>query len=245
MRSHLFAFWAVFLICGKLLAAPPAQFDAANRLFDKGDFQGARAEYEKLVQSGPWSTHLFYNLGNADFRLGDKGAAFLAYERALALDPGQHAQDLETNLHFLRDATGAKLPLTPWYGRALSWTTANGAAWLASAAIFGICFSLVPLLGKKRASTLPAAFCCLALVWSSLAISWQTSQGEIWIVTADETKARTMPADNASVTATLPMGSQVRLRLERGPWLQVQLPDDSAVWISRDAVQPVRLKQKT
>jgi len=50
-----------------------------------------------------------------------------------------------------------------------------------------------------------------------------------------------MPADNALATATLPMGSHVRLRLERGPWLQVQLPDDSVGWISREAVQAVRL----
>ena len=242
MRNSLLLIFVLLSLCGSGFAAPPANFDTANRLFDKGDFQGARAGYEALVQSGPWSAHLFYNLGNAAFRMGDKGAAFLAYERALALDP-RHPE-AQANLRFLRGETGAKLPLAPWYGRALAWPTANEAAWLASAAFFGLCLSLVPLMGKRRAATWPAVFCALALTWSGTVIGWQTSQDETWIVTADEAKARTMPADNAPVAATLPMGSQVRLRLERGPWLQAQLPDNSAGWISREAAEPVRLSRR-
>ena len=240
MRKHVLIF--VLLLCGKLLAAAPADFDAANRLYDKGDFQGARAYYEELVQSGNWSAHLFYNLGNAAFRQGDKGAAFLAYERALALEQGH--PEAQANLNFLRGESGAKLPEIPWYGRALAWPTANAAAWIASAAFFGLCFSLVPVIWKRRVATLPALFCSLALVWSGAVVGWQASRGETWIVTAEAAKAWTMPAENSPATATLPMGSHVRLLLERGPWLQVQLPDESAGWISRDVVQPVLLSRK-
>ena len=46
----------------------------------------AREIYEGLVQTGAWSAGVFYNLGNAAFRQGDKAAAFLAYERAVALE---------------------------------------------------------------------------------------------------------------------------------------------------------------
>jgi len=239
MRSYVLHVATLMLLCGNLRASAPANFDAANTLYDKGSFQGARAGYEALVQSGPWSAHLFYNLGNAAYRMGDKSAAFLAYERALALDPGH--PEAKANLNFLRGETGAKLPATPWYGRALAWPAANEAAWIASAAFFGLCFSLAPMVWKRRAATLPAVFCGMALVWSGAVVGWQASSGEVWIVTVDDAKARTMPAENSQATATLPMGSHVRLLLERGPWLQVQLPDDSAGWINSDAVKPVRL----
>ena len=239
MRSFILHVAAFMLLCGNLLIAAPANFDAANTLYDKGDFQGARSGYEVLVQSGPWSAHLFYNLGNSAFRLGDKSAAFLAYERALALDPGH--PEAKANLNFLRGETGAKLPATPWYGRALSWPAANEAAWIASAAFFGLCFSLAPVVWKRRAATLPALFCGMALVWSGAVVGWQASRGETWIVTVEAAQARTMPAENSQAMATLPMGSHVRLLLERGPWLQVQLPDDSAGWIHSDTVKPVRL----
>ena len=232
----------VLLLCfmwGKGFAAAPADFDAANRLFDKEDFQGARSGYEALVKSGFWSAHLFYNLGNAAFRQGDKSAAFLAYERALALEPGH--PEAKANLNFLRNETGAKLPATSWIGRALSWPAADAAAWLASAAFFGLCFSLAPLVWRGRAPILLAVFCGMALAWSGMVVFWQASCGETWIVTAEAANARTMPVENSQATATLPMGSHVRLLLERGAWLQVQLPDDSTGWISRDAVKPVRL----
>ena len=81
-------------------------------------------------------------------------------------------------------------------------------------------------------------------MWSGAVVAWQYSQGETWIVVADQANARTMPADNSPAVAVLPMGSHVRLRLERGPWLQVELPDDSAGWISRETVQPVHLEQR-
>ena len=234
---------ALLFVCGRgFAAAAPAEFEAANRLFDKGDYQGARAAYETLVQSGNWSANLFYNLGDAAFRLGDKRTAFLAYERVLALEPGH--PEAKANLIFLRGETGAKLPATPWYGKALAWPAANEAAWLASAAFFGLCFSLLPRVWKRQTATLPAVFCGMALLWSAAVIGWQSSQGETWIVTADEAKARTTPADSSPATAILPMGSHIRLLLERGPWLQVQLPDDSVAWISRDMVNPVRLTLK-
>ena len=230
---------ASLLFCASAFAAAPAGFDAANALYDKGDFAGARSVYETLVKSGDWSAHLFYNLANAAYRQGDKGAAFLGYERALELEPTH--PEAAANLAFLRGETGAKLPAVPWYARALSWPPAKAALWIAAGAFWGLCFSWIPLLWKRRAAALPALFCGLLLAWSGTVVGWQSSQGELWIVTADAAKAQTMPAENSPTAATLPMGSHVQLLLERGAWLYAQLPDGTRGWISRDAVAPVRL----
>ena len=239
LREILLLIPVLLLFCTTAFAAAPVEFNAANGLYDKGDFQGARAAYEALVQSGHRSANLFYDLGNAAFRQGDKGAAFLAYERALALEPSH--PEAKANLNFLRNETGAKLPTVPWYGRALSWPVANEAAWVAAVAFWGFCFSLAPLFWKKRPATALATFCALALIWSSAVVGWHASRGEIWIVTADNAQIRATPAENSPST-TLPMGSQVRMLLERGPWLCVQLPDDAKVWLARETVQPVRMK---
>lgn len=233
----------VLLACGGSgFAATPtdAPFNAANALYDKGDFKGAQAIYEGLVQTGDWSANLFYNLGNAAFRQGDKAAAFLAYERALALEPGQ--PEAQANLRFLRDQTGAKLPATPWYGRALTWPSPNAAAWIAAAAFFGLALSLLPKIWKGEVATAAAVFCLLALAWSGAVLAWAQSQGETWIVTADRVTARTTPADSSPASsAALPLGSHIRLLQERGAWLHVQLPDGSKGWINGDAAKPVRL----
>lgn len=242
MRSLIKSiFVALLLCCASGFAASPADapFNAANALYDKGDFKGAQTIYEGLVQSGDWSANLFYNLGNAAFRQGDKAAAFLAYERALALEPGQ--PEAQSNLRFLRDQTGAKLPSLPWYGRALAWPEANAAAWIAAAAFFGFALSLLPKIGKGQVATAPAIFCLLALAWSAAVLAWAQSRGETWIVTADRATARTTPADSSPAAAALPLGSHVRLLQERGAWVHVQLPDGTKGWINGDAAKPVRL----
>jgi len=223
-----------------LHAAAPAGFDAANRLYDKNDFKGARAAYGELVKANNWSANLFYNLGDAAFREGDKGAAILAYERALALEAG-HPEAL-ANLRFLREATGARLPVEPRLGRILSWPDRNEAAWLAAVAFWGICFGLAPLAWKRRPAGALVVFCSLALIWSGAVLGWQHSRGETWIVTTEGAKARSMPADNSPALSPLPTGSHVRLLLERGPWVNIELPDASRGWIPREAVSPIRIE---
>ena len=96
-----------------LLSTPlQAEFDAANQLYDQEKFSEAKQEYEKLIASGEQTANLFYNLGNAFFRLGAPGLAALNYERALALDPDHPEAAL--NLRLLRDQTGARVFPATW-----------------------------------------------------------------------------------------------------------------------------------
>ena len=88
-----------------LHAAEDPVFATANQAYSEGRFQEAVDGYQSLVQSGRWNANLFYNLGNAWFRLGDFGRAILNYERALALDP--HHPEATANLRLARDEARA------------------------------------------------------------------------------------------------------------------------------------------
>jgi len=234
------------LICGFSLvqAAAPAGFEMANQLYDKGDFQGARTAYEALAASGSLSANLFFNLGNADYRLGKKGEAFVAYELALA--PAH--PEAKANLTLLRDETGARLFTPSWSERAILWpenAAQNHAAWFAAAAFWVLCFSFTPLFAKRRPAWIPAVFALLVLGWCGSAIAWRQSHGGIWIVRNPEVTARVAPADSSEKVADLPMGSHVQLLLERGPWLYVVLPNtglESRGWVNRSAVEPIAIR---
>ena len=89
-------------------AAVTAKFDAANRLYETKDYANAKAAYDQMIKSGPLSANLYYNRGNAEWKLGDGGAAIADYERALALEPS-HPQ-ARVNLDFVRDQTAQKFP---------------------------------------------------------------------------------------------------------------------------------------
>jgi len=78
-------------------------FFEASRAYHNGAFQEAADGYCHLIENGRASGHLYYNLGNAWFRLGRIGKAILAYERARLLIPRD--SDLVFNLTQARDRT--------------------------------------------------------------------------------------------------------------------------------------------
>src|SRR5438874_1991601 len=73
-------------------AQAKGDFTKANQEYAQGNFAEAISGYEALVGAGQWSANLFYDLGNAYFRVGDFGHAVLNYERALAIVTGKNVQ---------------------------------------------------------------------------------------------------------------------------------------------------------
>ena len=92
-----------------LLLAPPnndpaAAFDAANASYDAGDYAGALAGYRALVDGGYGSAGLFFNMGDAYYRLDSLAQAVRYFEKARLLAP----DDARTqhNLRRLRHELG-------------------------------------------------------------------------------------------------------------------------------------------
>ncbi len=244
-HQHLAALLATCLL--PLLAiqahAQASPFDAANRAYEQGKFSEAKIGYENLVEAGEWSANLFYNLGNADHRLGAPGRAILDYERALALDPAH--PEARANVELLRKQTGAKRRATVWQDKLLGWPA--GDAWVAGAAAAGwvALFGIALLCTAKRAEktglwlvTITGFFACAYLV---AVLWWQHQESAAAIVVVQSTEARLQPADSAGLAETLPAGSRVLVLRERGEWLYCMLPGQKPGWIPRPALERVRL----
>src|SRR3954452_2511171 len=103
IRVLVFLVVTVFATAG--FAAEEGAFAKAKQAYGEGRFEAAAAHYERLINSGTWNANLFYDLGNAQYRLGDFGQAILNYERALALEP-RHPE-AEANLQLARDEARA------------------------------------------------------------------------------------------------------------------------------------------
>lgn len=66
-------------------------FQKGNQAYLEGDFSKAIAEYRRVLEAGVVNPDLYFNLGNAYYRAGQKGLAVLFYEKALDLDPSDQA----------------------------------------------------------------------------------------------------------------------------------------------------------
>lgn len=230
---------------GYLQAAEDPAFAAVNQAYAEGRFQEAVDGYQSLVQSGRWSANLFYDLGNAWFRLGDFGKAILNYERALALEP--HHPEAEANLRLARDEARALELRKDWVERYVASATSTQYSIAAAVGFWFALFAATRLFFAPRRSVGQMMLIALALVvcgtslFALYTIENGTRGNALAIVTGKDVEARLATADNASSVLALPPGSEIKVLSERGDWIYAALPNDQRGWIPAKSAEKVRL----
>src|ERR1700749_3896586 len=96
-------------------------FEKGNAYYAKGQYKEAAAAYQQIVNAGYQSVGVYYNLANADYKLGDIPSAVLYYEKAHKLAPGD--EDISVNTRFANAKTTDKIDESPefflskwWHG---------------------------------------------------------------------------------------------------------------------------------
>lgn len=79
----------------------------ADSLYDKGLYAEAADTYEAIIANNGVSADLYYNLGNAYYKLDEIARSILNYERALLLNQGD--EDIRANLALARGKTVDKV----------------------------------------------------------------------------------------------------------------------------------------
>ena len=89
MKNSILTIFLLLIIIS--LSSAKADVDSimqkGTEFYKKNQFQLSIDEYNKLINQGYAGTSLYYNLGNAHYRLGKVGYAILYYEKALKLSP--------------------------------------------------------------------------------------------------------------------------------------------------------------
>lgn len=206
-------------------------FEQGNDLYAAGKFTEAARAYESQAARGDYSANLFFNLANADHRLGLRGQAILNYRRALLLDPA-HTEAGE-NLAFVRGA--GELPPA----------AASSAPWAWAAAMAGWIGLVAGGRGaasktSRAASWSLAAVCFLTVAGCVAAIRYWTDDATIAataIVLDDKARAFYAPADSSAVVTALTAGGEVQVLADRGAWLYARLPNGARGWVPAASVE--------
>ena len=142
----------MFVAATQVAFADESHFAKANKELSAGDFKAAIADYEAMVAAREWSPNLFYNLGNAYFRVHDFGRAILNYKRALQIDP--HHPEAEANLRLVRDQTRG-LEFTPTGAEKI--LSRGGTSTFAIAAVILFWLAVMLLILRARGGSLAGA----------------------------------------------------------------------------------------
>jgi hypothetical protein len=229
-------------------ASTTSVFTEANAKYRQGDFKEAAALYQKMVQTGNASGAVYYNLGNANMRLGQKGEALLFYERALKIVPRD--KDLRWNVQVLRGALTDRIEdntsnalLTP-IERLLEQVTLDEvtlafSAGLALLALFGFAAIFAPAARGALRPVRSLALLCVLLSALAFAGKWSLGKDPVAVVLDPEVTAYYGPSDKETKAFVLHEGAEGKVLDESSDWLYLSLKNKNTGWIRKNSCEIV------
>lgn len=246
---------ALASLVGSVVAAPEEQTEEqwgrANTLYTAGDYNGAVAAYDSIVNEGLVSTRLYYNLANAYFKAGKLGEAILYYNKAAKLDPND--EDVAYNMAYAQSFVKDKIESVPTSGVARVTAAVGdvmspdcwGVVSLVMLGLALLCASLYLLLVRRSARK--ASFVC-ALVFAALtlvAVAFGAaerrallSDGEA-IVLSSAAAVKSSPERSSKDIFILHEGTKVEVLDEFGSWREIRIADGNKGWIQSSAIEVI------
>ncbi len=248
-------FIIVFLIAGNYKNAfaldAKSMMQKANGLYQNNKFSEAAQIYQKLVDEGYEGTALYYNLGNAYYRLNKIGFAILNYERALKLSPGD--DDIQHNLALANTKTVDKIESLPkffifqWWESLLALFNLSG--WTYTAYIFYILILIsfgIYFFAKKpqiqRYSFFSGLFSIIILVIvATLLIVKLNREVNIknGVIIEPSVIAKVSPDKDSNDAFVIHEGLKVRLEDNIGNWYKIRLQDGKIGWANKQDIKVI------
>lgn len=225
----------VFFALATVHADSAVDFDAANRLYEKGDYAAAAAAYEKLASGGKASAALLFNLGNAHFKNGHVGRAIVAYNEAAKLAPRD--PDIWANLQFARRSVSGNSDRVSGFDRAASLLTLNELGSLTAIAMWG-CFGSLALAqlrpamksGLKTIAVGAGIFALFFGIWFGYVLL-DRQYSERAVVTVSSSAVRFGPLEESQVSFNVRDGAELKVLGRKDKWTQVVDASNRSGWI--------------
>jgi len=247
--------FATLLLSVSLWAAPQCDnFSEGLELYKAEKYSAALSIWETCTQNGFKNADLFYNLGNAEFRVDALGRAIWAYESALRLDPTN--SDIIANLEFARshtvDKTDAQVdddnPVLKTLWKIHHALSLNQQlliililAWVAALLIL-----LSVWRNQERVRTITYGVLFALAVFAALIgldsffKGWELETENIGIVLARSTDVMSGPGDQYQVLHELHEGTRVDVRSQDGEWINVRIGETVNGFVKADLLGLVK-----
>ena len=220
-------------------ALGPDEAEQARELYKKSVLRFERIVRDGGIENG-W---LYYNIGNAYFRMNDLGRAILNYLRAEQFIP--HDANLQHNLQFARSRRVDQIEpkeKTKILKTLLFWhfdvpTQVRGACFLLTFVTIWILLALNLRPDRPRRIWSPAFCGLVSLFLLSSLVAEEISQArrQLGVIVDSEVIARKGDSETyaPSFTAALHAGTEFRLLEDRNEWIHIELMDGRTCWIPK------------
>ena len=244
MRKHLLLIACLFFALNLSALSVTSVFAEAGQAYIQGDYKTAVIKYEQILSDQKQaSAEVYFNLGNAYFKLSDYPNALLNYERSLRLNPDD--EDVRFNISLANQRIEDKIEAVPelfykrWFTsfRSMAGADTWGFLFLLFFAVSAACFYLY-VLGKTVASRKLGFYSGISTLLVSILFLFfgismfnkQTHHNEA-IVFSGSVSVKSSPVESGTGLFVIHAGTKVSLTDELGDWVKIRLADGNEGWL--------------
>lgn len=226
-----------------------ALFKSANDAYNEGDYVKAADRYLEILAKGEHSAELYFNLGNAYYKLNQIAPSIYYYEKALLLKPND--SEIKNNLTYSQNMTLDAIEILPATGLANLYKRFTGFLsfdqWAKTAVFFMVSFVLLYIAfyffkysTRKRIAFIGSL---LALMLSVVSTVFAFIEYEDFkadnpaIIFSQESQVKTEPNNRSQQAFVLHEGTKVNVLEELGEWKKIQLADGKTGWIASESIK--------
>ena len=245
MKKVLFIFGLLFV--SNILLATSSLFRDANELYDHQKYKDAIILYDSIQQEGLESSELFYNMGNAYYKLKKWPQSILYYERTLKNNPNY--EDAIHNLSLAQLKIIDKIEPIPqlfyqkWWKNIYTLTSVN--IWALLCIIFlwlGLILFIITKLTKpflNKNYFLIFVLCSIFSFSLSHSEHQQNVNTKHAIIYSASVVIKSAPSYTSTDIFTLHAGSKVQITDQIGNWIHIQLANGNKGWMIKENCQEI------
>ncbi|KJD36640.1 ion channel protein [Tamlana sedimentorum] len=242
----------VFFIAAFSFGQNEALFEKANALYNDAKYAEAIDAYEAIIETGNHSADLYFNLGNANYKLNNIAPSIYYYEKALRLAPND--ADIKNNLAFAQNMTIDVIDIVPDSGISkFIKSFANKFtfdAWAKIAVVLVFVFVILFLIyyfafstNRKRltfiGSVVSLILICITLTFAFYKFNLDKKDNPA-IIFAQESKVKSGPNPNSDEAFRLHEGTKVQVEETFESWKKIKLADGKTGWVAANDIKTIK-----
>lgn len=224
-------------------------FEQGNTLYNDGKYQEAINKYMAILETDVHSAELYFNLGNAHYKLNNIAPSIYYFEKALQIQPND--SEIQNNLNFARNMTLDAIDVIPEVGISKVLNNASNVFSFDTWAILAVCFVIVSVFlfinyylsngPKTKRFSFTFGFAAIFLMIGSLTAAFHKfnldKNNKPAIVFVQETRVRNEPNLRSEEAFRLHEGAKVQVLDTIENWKKIKLSDGKTGWISGSDIQ--------
>ena len=227
-----------------------AKFYEANNLYNDSKYEQSIQVYLQILDSDFHSPELYFNIGNAYYRLNDIANSILYYEKSLKLDSSDN--EVINNLNMVKNTLIDDIAVVPqsFFDEQLNKTSnlLSYSSWGIALILFAFMFLLFFLIYFFSKTTIvkKTAFASLFIIIITILITVRISLNayeknyleKYAIIFSNKIEIKADPNERSKNLLTLHLGTKVRIINNfSDQWVKIKLVNGQEGWIKNNQIK--------